>query len=605
MTPCDDGILGALSVARAFPTDTHQKTRGKQVRYVLLSMALLWLTVTTAGAETQQLPPAEPETVRTADKKPTTVQQLDDLVKSLAAARADLKELRKKARTTRDEAEKQLLDAEMDSVRKNVDELFASLEKIATGGAIITLNEAQQSEAFDWKQEIEDLFRPLVYELKRLTERPRRIEQLRTQQAFYEERLAAAEAALEKVVTLKTDAQTPALQQELETIEQRLHKRRDQLDNKLTMTNLEFADLLAPPEEEDAASLWETAKELFSGRGLNLILAIAAFGVTYLLLRQAHLLYDRYAGRRAQGARKFAVRMVNLLFVTLTFLFALVAAMVVLSLRGEWMLLGLIIIVLVAAALALRHSLPLYVREARILLNIGPVREGERVVYQGLPWKVASLNVYSTLTNPALRGGRLRLSLKELATLHSRQHEEQEAWFPSQEEDYVLLDDTTFGRVLQQTPEYVQLAVAGSIKTYPVGAFLGLNPRNLSTDGFGMFVTLGLDYRYQPQITTTIRDQVEAFFRQGLEAHPYGEHLKKVIVEFNEAGASSLDIALIGVFSGGAAAEYFGVRRLMNKLAVDVCNAHNWVIPFNQISVHMEAPVQLGSTAGTPRLTGS
>ena len=165
--------------------------------------------------------------------------------------------------------------------------------------------------------------------------------------------------------------------------------------------------------------------------------------------------------------------------------------------------------------------------------------------------------------------------------------------------------DTTFGRVVQQTPEYVQLAAVGSLKTYSIDGFLGLNPRNLSSEGFGMLVTLGLDYRYQAQITTTIRDQVEAFFRRALAAHPYGKHLKNLIVEFNEAGASSLDIALIGVFSGAAATDYFGVRRLMNKLAVDVCNAHNWVIPFKQVSVHMETPVQLDSSAETLQLTGS
>jgi len=43
----------------------------------------------------------------------------------------------------------------------------------------------------------------------------------------------------------------------------------------------------------------------------------------------------------------------------------------------------------------------------------------------------------------------------------------------------------------------------------------------------------------------------------------------------------------------------------MNKLAVDVCNAHNWVIPFKQVSVHMETPVQLDSSAETLQLTGS
>jgi hypothetical protein len=584
--------------------DTHQKTRGKQVRYVLLGLALLLLTVMASGAETRQLAPAEPGTVLPAAKKATTAQQLDDLVKSLTAARADLKGMRKKAGTTRDESEKKLLDAEIDSLSKSVDELLASLETIVTGGSSLALDGAQPGEVFDWKQEIEDLLKPFVYELKRLTERPRRIELLRSQQTLYEDRLGAAEDTLEKIVTLRADAQTPALQQELGAIEQRWRKRREELNNKLTVTTLELEDLFAP-RDEDTVSFWETTRELFSGRGLNLILAIAAFAVTYLLLHQTHRVYDRYTGRRARGSREFATRMVSLLFSTLTFLMALLAAMVLLSVRGDWLLLGLIIIVLVASILALRHSLPQYAREARTLLNIGPVREGERVVYQGLPWKVASLNVYSTLINPALRGGRLRLSLNEVATLHSRQYEEGEAWFPTQQEDYVLLDDTTFGRVLQQTPEYVQLAVAGSIKTYSVGAFLGTNPRNLSADGFGMFVTLGLDYRYQPQITTTIRDQVEAFFRQGLEAHAYGEHLKNVVVEFNEAGASSLDIAVIGVFSGGAAADYFAVRRLMNKLAVDVCNAHNWVIPFNQISVHMETPVQLSPAAGTPQLAGS
>jgi len=568
------------------------------VKHLLLSIALLWLPAAASGAVTPQPAPVLSESLQPASAKPAAAQQLDDLVNALTSARADLKELRRKAGVTRDESDKKHLEADIESLNRNIDELLASLEKIATGGATAALASEQETAVFDWQSEIEDLFKPLVYELKRLTERPRRIEQLRTQQSLLEGRLAAADAALENISRLKVDPRKPALQKELETIEQRWHKRRDELNNKLTGTKLELEELLAPPEEENGASAWETTKQIFSGRGLNLILAIAAFLATYLLLRRVHLLYQHRASRRTRGPQNFSLRLVNLLFITLNVLLALVAAMVVLSVRGDWMLLGLVIIALLASALALRHSLPHYMREARTLLNIGTVREGERVVYQGLPWKVATLDVYSTLENPALRGGRLRLSLNEIATLHSRRYDAQEGWFPTREEDYVLLDDSTFGRVLQQTPEYVQLAVAGSIKTYSVSAFLGASPRNLSTDGFGMFVTLGLDYRYQPQITTTICDQVETFVRRGLEAHPVGEHLKNVIVEFNEAGASSLDIAIIGVFTGGAAADYFGVKRLLNKLAVDVCNAHNWVIPFNQISVHMETPVQPGSAAG-------
>lgn len=71
---CDDGILGVPTPAQTFPEGTYQKTRGKQVRYALLSLALLLLPVTASGAETQQLAPAEPEVVLPAANKPTTVQ---------------------------------------------------------------------------------------------------------------------------------------------------------------------------------------------------------------------------------------------------------------------------------------------------------------------------------------------------------------------------------------------------------------------------------------------------------------------------------------------------------------------------------------------------
>ena len=546
-------------VTRVVPS---QIARERKVKITLLPMALLLISVAASGAETSPLPAARSAGEQASAEKPSAMQQLDDLVSALSAARADLKELRRKAAATRDETDKKDVEAEIENLNQNVEELLSALEKIATGGATAALAEEQDVTTFDWQNEIEDLFKPLVYELKRLTERPRRIEQLRTQQSLLEARLSAADGALDNITSLKAEAKTPASEKELEIIGQRWQKRRDELNTRLTGTNLELEELLAPPKEESGEGAWETTKQVFSGRGLNLILAVAAFVATYFLLRQIHLLYLRRVNRKMRGPQNFSMRLVNLLFVTLTVLSALVVAMVVLSVRGDWMLLGLVMIALLAAALALRHSLPRYLREARTLLNIGTVREGERVVYQGLPWKVAKLDVYSALENPALRGGCLRLSLDEIATLHSRHYDEQEGWFPTREQDYVLLDDSTFGQVLQQTPEYVQLAVAGSVKTYSVSAFLGANPRNLTTDGFGMFVTLGLDYRYQREITTTVRDQVENFVRQGLTAHPVGEHLKNVIVEFNEAGASSLDIAIIGVFTGGAAADYFK-RRLM------------------------------------------
>ena len=109
------------------------------------------------------------------------------------------------------------------------------------------------------------------------------------------------------------------------------------------------------------------------------------------------------------------------------------------------------------------------------------------------------------------------------------------------------------------------------------------------------------------QVDLACRRQVHRLAAEPIRLEPLSNFrvLKDLIVEFNQAAASSLDIAVIGIFYGGAAPDYFGVRRLMNRLAVDVCNAHDWVIPFNQVSVHMETPVQLDSRGDKPLLTGS
>jgi peptidoglycan hydrolase CwlO-like protein len=145
-----------------------------KVKYALLSIALFLMSVAASGADTSPSLPTPPETEQAAPGKPNAAQQLDELVNALATARAELKVLQKKAAATRDETEKKQIEAE-----------------------------EQEVTSFDWHKEIEDLFKPLVYELKRLTERPRRIEQLRTQQSLLEGRLAQADDALENSVFLR------------------------------------------------------------------------------------------------------------------------------------------------------------------------------------------------------------------------------------------------------------------------------------------------------------------------------------------------------------------------------------------------------------------
>jgi hypothetical protein len=249
-------------------------------------------------------------------------------------------------------------------------------------------------------------------------------------------------------------------------------------------------------------------------------------------------------------------------------------------------LLGLFIIILVGAAWALQRSLPRYMDEAKLMLNLGAVREGERLTYGDLPWRVKSLGFYCTLVNPLLEGGTLLLPLRDLVGYHSREFATDEPWFPSRAGDYVILENGSYGQIVMQTPESVQVRVLGAIKTWRASAFIDQNPRNLSQQGFTLVLNFGLDYQHQQDITTTVRETLEQELKAEIEQAAIATCLTSLAVEFAQAGASSLDLAVIAGFSGEVADKYFQIQRLLQRLIVEACNRHGWVIPFNQITVH-------------------
>ena len=308
--------------------------------------------------------------------------------------------------------------------------------------------------------------------------------------------------------------------------------------------------------------------------------------MVFLLLRLTSRQLEKLISRGQGRESRFLARLTHIIFQVATVLLAVIGAMIPLYIAGDWLVLTVLIIILVGFVFALRHSLPRYMDEVRLLLNIGPVREGERVVYRGVPWNVSRINIYSTIVNPALAGGRLRLPMTEMGNLVSRRYNKDEPWFPTKTDDVVILDDDTFGTVVLQTPEVINLrTLGGSVKTFQTADYLSMRPRNLS-NGFGLFVTFGLDYRHQSEITSSVLTKLEKAITKGLEEAGYQQALDKLKVEFEQAAASSLDIKVLAFFSGEVASEYFSLSRLLQAIMVDTCNAENWVIPFNQITVH-------------------
>jgi hypothetical protein len=65
-------------------------------------------------------------------------------------------------------------------------------------------------------------------------------------------------------------------------------------------------------------------------------------------------------------------------------------------------------------------------------------------------------------------------------------------------------------------------------------------------------------------------------------------------IEFAAASSSSLDYEILADFGGEVASRYRYLGRLLQRLAVDSCNRHGWVIPFTQLTLHQAAAAEAG-----------
>ena len=162
------------------------------------------------------------------------------------------------------------------------------------------------------------------------------------------------------------------------------------------------------------ATFAQIAHEFLLGRGLTILIAILTGIGIWLSMRTLRELVRAKTAPLKQDAEKAArLRLLFYAYHLLTIVLVALAVLSVFYVRGDLLLLSLAIITLVMLALGTWRYLPRYIDEGRLLLNVGAAREGERVIYQGLPFRITSLNLYSELRNPELDGViRLPLSVR-------------------------------------------------------------------------------------------------------------------------------------------------------------------------------------------------
>jgi hypothetical protein len=527
------------------------------------------------------------------DQQPEVADQLNRTLAAIEAKRDQIKALKQRLKTAQEgeraELETQIADAEesLSAARNH----FAAL---AVGGVSLS---AEAGEApLDLQTELLEIAKPLVSSLKALTEKPRIIDALRTQIQIHEDNLELIDKALANLKQTVESDLAPEVTARVDALQGEWQSRRETTVQDLDMLRFQLAQL----ESETTSMLGnvdESVGEFVSGRGLTLALALCAAVLTWWLMLLLTRMVFRTRDPEAIRLRAPGHRIGLLAFRLATGLLTLLAVILVLYVAGDWFLLGLAILVLIGLAIGLRNTVPRYLDEAKLFLNMGPVREGERVIYGGLPWRIRSLNIYSTLFNPELYGGVLRLPSSEMAKLNSRPDHKAEPWFPTRTGDVLLLEGDVLAKVLLQTPDVVRLRYKGAVRDVPSTSFVEMAKDNLSLDGFIAAVTFGIDYAHQ----AISLDQVAPQFQQAVEARlraDYGDRLVSVMAAFNEAGTNSLDYVVVATMQPSAAEDYIAIRRAIQQTCVTVCNAQGWRIPFPQLVLHAGEGLQArGATA--------
>jgi hypothetical protein len=517
------------------------------------------------------------------EANPDTLNTLTSLMRLQAELKADIAELNRELDAATGAGAKRDIQAQIDKLDADLLTTTFNLREIAAGADLARLRTVEET-PFNFQEEVFSLLKPALKEMKDMTSHVRQKSELKEKIADYREKLPLAEQAIANINRLLQGTDNPALEKYLQGLLAEWTKQQTFMQSELQAAELQLEKL-----EASEASLAEASqsylKTFFQQRGLYLTQAMLVVIIILLLSRLSYRLMVRLIpGYRAEH-RSFRLRLTDLLHRVFTIMFAIVGPMVVFYVVEDWVLFSLGILLLLGIGLTLRTALPRYWQQVQLFLNVGSVREGERIDLDGLPWRVKYINIFSQLENP-VAGLSQRVRIDDLVDLKSRPMQKGEPWFPCVNGDWVLLSDGMRGKVIGISQELVQLvARGGAHRTYLTADFLGLSPLNLSRN-FRLKETIGISYNLQRESVSSIPELLRNHVEKRANEEGYGEQLLNLRVEFELANTSSLDLVVIADFDGELADLYNRLRRAIQRWCVEACSEYHWEIPFTQVTLH-------------------
>jgi len=557
--------------------------------FVWLTGVMLCLTplLVTGQDQAQSQAPTQPSEEGipkvTGPPAATTLDALSSFVELRSKLLQDIKQINRQLASAHSDAEKQALRQELDKLESDLRGVRRNFENIAAGIDISELR-AEQEEEFNFQKELFGLLKPALDEMKDMTSKVRQKSELREKIADFQERLPVVEKALANIDRLLDESRRKAVTEALQLTADEWRQKQTLVQTELQAAQLQLQELVAQDVSFSEASR-SYLKSFFEKRGLYLTEALLVLIGVLVLARLSLATMRRYVPGFRKPHRSFRIRLAELLHRLVTLVLLIAGPMVVFYLVEDWVLFSLGILLLLGVALTLRHTLPRYIKQIQLFLNVGSVREGERLLLDGLPWRVQEINFFSILVNPDANLTQ-RVAIEDLIDCKSRPASRDEPWFPCRKDDWVILGDGVRGKVIGISPELVRLVERGGAHlTYQMAEFLGSSPRNLGTN-FRVKETLGISYALQKDSTTRIPETLRTYIQRRIEEEGFGEQLLNLRVEFERANISSLDIVVIADFKGELGDLYNRLRRAIQRWCVDACTQYGWEIPFPQLTLH-------------------
>ncbi|MEE9332892.1 MAG: hypothetical protein V3U65_02270 [Granulosicoccaceae bacterium] len=509
-----------------------------------------------------------------------------NVIQSVLSSKLDTRSAVREQIKTASADETAELENNLAELNEEINALRQSFQQVAVGSVDLSIFN-EETRHFDWRNEVTQIMMPIVQNLKSLTEKPRKIENLKSRITVSKNHFTVIDDALISINLQLISVNEDATRASLEKLKSSWSDKKSETEREMELATVQLENL-----QRGDISFGEAVKNnLFAfvkGRGLTLLLAAMAATAIWFFMRILSTLLSKRSKREDKNEYRTRQRLVHYSFKLVTFLLILIAVIVVFYVRGDVLLLGVAFLFAAAIILGLRNTIPKFLKETRVLLNLGAIREDERVTYNGLPYRVTSLNMFSVLRNPELTGV-IRLPLEEVVTMVSRPAGK-ELWYPTSKGDYIVLDNARLMKVVDQTTELVELEnLVGTKTTVPTPDFFNTTFDNLTRgEYFSVVGVFGIGYKHQAISNTEIPRRIQHAVHAALIKSETAEHVENVAVELKEAGASSLDYWVCVTMKSTAARSYNRILRSIQQTCVETCSSEGWDIPFPQLTLHRE-----------------